>query len=479
MKTSTHTILYCLVAALTASRVTAAYVPIFGGPEYDSSTGTGYRESGGLPTNPVPRSLVNNSGVATGTVIKVNSGSPQGRHAIQWLSSTMPIEMSTPTPIATPFTEQWVYSINDAGFSVGAVYNTQFGERPVRWDSSGTATELGILDTNNGGNFTWGQAYAINNAGTTVGYTDRWNVFSPRGGGWADRAVRWNAAGAVTELGEISTAGAQTPWSRAYAVNQRGTTVGWADKIVSNMFLGTRAVRWDGAGIAATELDMLGTPPPSITNSEANDVNESGTAVGWSQKFAPGMNLGTRAVRWDAGGTAATELETLGGLNFSQAYAINDAGDAVGIFRRTVISPPGNRAVRWDASGTAATELGELGADGTSNALDTNNSGIVVGNAVKFIGSVSAGVRAVTWGNDDVAIDLNDLIDPQSGWTLTTATNISDTGWITGIGQFDPDGPGGLEAYNRHFLLHLAQIPEPDTLFLTLFAAAGLLRLRR
>lgn len=49
------------------------------------------------------------------------------------------------------------------------------------------------------------------------------------------------------------------------------------------------------------------------------------------------------------------------------------------------------------------------------------------------------------------------LIDPASGWLLSNAYAVSDTGWIAGDGYFDPDGPGGQEAYGRLFLL---QVPE-------------------
>jgi hypothetical protein len=50
---------------------------------------------------------------------------------------------------------------------------------------------------------------------------------------------------------------------------------------------------------------------------------------------------------------------------------------------------------------------------------------------------------AVYWGADGAAIDLNTLIDPNSGWLLGAAYDISDSGWIAGTGPFDPDGPGG------------------------------------
>jgi hypothetical protein len=66
-----------------------------------------------------------------------------------------------------------------------------------------------------------------------------------------------------------------------------------------------------------------------------------------------------------------------------------------------------------------------------------------------------AGASAVYWGADAVPVDLNTLIDPASGWRLEYALDISDTGWIAGIGRFDPNGAGGQAAYLRHFLIHV------------------------
>ncbi|MCC7407239.1 MAG: hypothetical protein IT442_04155 [Phycisphaeraceae bacterium] len=71
-------------------------------------------------------------------------------------------------------------------------------------------------------------------------------------------------------------------------------------------------------------------------------------------------------------------------------------------------------------------------------------------------------LHAVLWTPSNRAIDLNDLIDPDSGWHLVEAQDISDTGWITGDGGYDPDGPGGSPAFLNNFLLHVTYFDPCD-----------------
>ena len=106
-----------------------------------------------------------------------------------------------------------------------------------------------------------------------------------------------------------------------------------------------------------------------------------------------------------------------------------------------------------------------------------NTDGIIVGQAKKYdAGGGSLGFRAVYWGADNLAVDLNTLIDPASGWMLEDARSISDTGWIVGLGSFDPDGAGGLDAYDRQILV---QIPEPAPFGLLALGGLAVLRRRR
>ena len=91
-------------------------------------------------------------------------------------------------------------------------------------------------------------------------------------------------------------------------MNAAGTAVGYAEKYVGGIDKGDRAVRWDASGTVATELGNLGTDSSGYTNVYACAVNASGTAVGNANKYVSGDYMGQRPVRWDASGTAATEL---------------------------------------------------------------------------------------------------------------------------------------------------------------------------
>ena len=102
--------------------------------------------------------------------------------------------------------------------------------------------------------------------------------------------------------------------------------------------------------------------------------------------------------------------------------------------------------------------MGNLGTDPSgvtqSEAFAVNVIGAAVGYANTFNAQgASIGQRAVLWRADGIAINLNSLIDPASGWVLNKATAVNDLGWIAGIGTYDPDGAGGQNAYNRMFLI--------------------------
>jgi hypothetical protein len=75
-------------------------------------------------------------------------------------------------------------------------------------------------------------------------------------------------------------------------------------------------------------------------------------------------------------------------------------------------------------------------------------------------------------------VNLNTLIDPDSGWQLGRAYGINDDGVIVGIGNYDPDGPGPLPV-NFYTPFRLDPVPEPTLLPAVMVLSLGLARRRR
>ncbi len=340
----------------------------------------------------------------------------------------------------------------------------------IRWPANGTvATEL-QRGTATGPNAR-DEARAINDAGVAVGQIDLTNEFGLR-------PVRWDPGGtSYTQLDVFGTTLSGDTHGEAESINAAGTAAGYAEDYDSQgNFVGVFAVRWEASGTAATKLDNL----PGTIGGIGWAINASGTVVGI--QFGASGQL---PARWNGSGTTVTDLGTLGtdssGSTFGGAFKINSAGTAIGYVEKFDESHTdlGSRAVLWNALDSAANELANLGTDldGYTSTLTSaiSNAGYIVGEAEAFDEDGNdLGSRAVYWNPDGTVVDLNTLIDPDSGWLLTNATAISDTGWIAGIGNYDPDGSGGQDAYQRLFVTQIlaTAVPEPCTFLL---AATGLI----
>lgn len=201
----------------------------------------------------------------------------------------------------------------------------------------------------------------------------------------------------------------------AYGVNGAGETAGYSSlpaNRVSHAFL---------SGANGGALADLGTLPGGLSsfgfavNATGQVAGYSGTSVGLSHAFLSAAH-----------GGALTDLGTLGGST-SFATAVNDAGRVVG---RAETTAGQQHAFRSAPNGGALEDLGTLGGS-FSIAEGINASGAVVGysylsgNATQhaFIFTSAYGIK-----------DLNALVPPGSGITLTDARAINDSGQIAGYG---------------------------------------------
>jgi uncharacterized membrane protein len=486
-------LLAAIIAAAAAQVASAApFVAVLGGPKYVAGTG-GYVSPGFVPDVVGTFEVTSGGNAITWSIAYNGAATARGDRGLYWNGTgAPPVELTPFGAYPDGITFTYADAINPAGTIVGSAYQfdaskQMIGRRAARWDSPTAAPiELGYLGPV--GSFS-SETLAINAAGAVVGYAAKVN---PTLGWLGNRPVRWNPGSTTAiELGNLGTDPAGFTRGTAEAINAAGTIVGSVTKFVGGVDRGTRPVRWDAGTTTATELDVLGTDANGSATAYATRLNAAGTAIGAVFRVITTAENDERAVRWAATGTAVTELGVLGtnaaGMTTSRAHAINDAGTVVGYAHRYDAANHnlGKRAVRWDPTSADAVPLGDFGTGpgdiGDTVAYDIDAVGNIVGYARRFSGPVaSQGYRAVYWpAGSTTPIDLNTLIDPAAGWTLTSACAISDdNNWVTGVGTFDPDGAGGQAAYSRPYLL---QVPEPTaaaTLPL-LCAATTVVRRRR
>jgi hypothetical protein len=449
---------------------TADFLPVYGGP-ITSGYWVEYPPQGG-------HTHVNNAGSAVGTIIKDYISAevlvPNSR-AVRW-NRAGGAELGILETDTRGWTESTPSAINSAGTAVGwankyYIESNSMQPHAVRWDASGTAaTELGHLA---GAPLkgTQSQALAINDAGMVVGWADK--PYDDDAGYPGRRAVRWDAFGMATELAHFGINADGYTRSEAISINTSGTAVGWASKFDSTGdYIGDYPLRWEASGTASELALPFPVASYEFTRISYAAISDVGTAVANVSVYYPGYSWDERVVRWNASGTATVlpivpppHVPHTALLSGSHASGINAAGASVGHIRYLTSevvcdetacydngSTFGTRAVRWNASGTEVAALESLGTDASGFTFDDafaiNSVGTVVGSAREYDASGNAiGDRAVYWEVDGTVVDLNSLIDPASGWFLAVASDISDTGWISGTGSF--------EGVASHFLMRV------------------------
>lgn len=212
--------------------------------------------------------------------------------------------------------------------------------------------------------------------------------------------------GKLTDLGTFGSID-----SEARGVNDSGQAVGYATD-------GKTQVAVLASVKKVTVLNDL----PGDNGATPTAISDSGIAVGFSGKAG---SLITRAVRWS--GTQAVDIGTLGG-DSATAYSINKAGDIVG--SSTLRSGDATyHAALWH-NGQPVDLTPGFASYRVSEACAINALGTAVGWSTPVI-SITRHAYLFSGGQ---AIDLNDRIDPASGWTLMRADDINFSGQISGTG---------------------------------------------
>jgi probable HAF family extracellular repeat protein len=274
-------------------------------------------------------------------------------------------------------------------------------------------------------------AFDINDGGQVVG--------GDLPNGQADYAGFSYSNGTRTELSPLEVL-------QALAINTSGQITGSAGTSAGKAFLDTNGV--------IQNIDTF----QNSTGSQGNAVNDSGDVVGeyYTNPYYPRAFLYTNGTLTDIGG------------NYQQthAYAINNHGQVVGSYKDHTHEGPvifvngspvlldpmhGREGYAYDINdsgqivGQIASEaflyengsfhlLGGLPGFTLSAALGINERGDIVGTSHDVHPVVSA-----TLFTRGAVFNLNNMIDPHSGWMLQKAYAINAAGQIVGFG-FNPAG---------------------------------------
>ena len=202
-----------------------------------------------------------------------------------------------------------------------------------------------------------------------------------------------------------------------FALNEAGDVVGFA-----TCSLVRRAFRWTSE--SGLELIPM---PPQTTESQALAIHGS-KVVGYH--VISGDEFGNLGFLYDFETDEFTSLGTLPGGNWSQARAINSAGEIVG-FWGDIVKGPSPLAFIWRDG-----EMIDINADfGTvkSDANGINNNGLVTG----WMGnSITTDARVFIWDDGNV-VDLGLAPNSFSSW----GKSINDTDHVLVRAEFTEDEP--------------------------------------
>jgi len=334
---------------------------------------------------------INNAGEVVGRSFTSNAatGADENRRAFIW-SRSQGIKA-----LPTLSGESGAWGINDSGFASGYAYTAEVKQHAVRWDSRAmTIVDIGTLKnttTNVSGDTS--SAYNINNAGKVVGQSD---IPNDDGSFVPFHAFLYDDQAGIQDLGTLTTASPyyQNGYSIVYDINSNDGAVGIAD----DSSWAFRPIRYSkSSGMQALQTD-LAYPPGGAIEWYAVVINNSGL-IGGHVIAATNQSL---PYYWQNETAAPVRITMPAGFPYGEIYGINASGQMVGIM--------------WDSAGSDAVEHAFL--------YDTEH-----------------GVR-----------DLNDLIDPQSGWTLFFAHDINDARQIVGAGE--------LNGQKRGFVLSPRQVGQ-------------------
>lgn len=249
-------------------------------------------------------------------------------------------------------------------------------------------------------------ARAVNDNGVVVGSS--WNQTIDQPG----HAVRWGNGG-PQDLGTLLG----DTLSEALGINNSGQIVGYSNP---SSYLNLHAFLSTGPGTMAPLV-------PGGLSAYATDINDS-TPVQVT-------GYGSCAFRADLSTGIVQNLGVPAGFVYGTAFAINNSGQVAG----SAISATGNlENVTRYTDGVGWQILGGVGEYNIGWGM--NNEGNVVGEGRAIPGPLTGVLYTDEIGS---LVDLNQLIDPSSGWFVAGAFDINGYGQIAAWGWNTITGEGG------------------------------------
>ena len=275
-------------------------------------------------------------------------------------------------------------------------------------------TDLGSLDGSVGNTIVQG----INNAGQAVGTTRQGPSFSD-----PSRAFRTAPNQPIQPADNLGTLGGAS--SFGYAINASGQVVGDADRADGVR----RAFRAD-PGQALVDLGTLAADGTIVNNSSgARNISDSGVVVGFARvpnNICVSVSRAFRTAPGSAINPATDDLGTLvpptiscPSIRSSIAWGVNSAGTVIGNSATTFLTGTPNHAFRFAGSGPMQ-DLGVIGLGPNSNAFAINDRGEAVGESLVDGNPFSGTTRAFLKVGSNPLLDLGDL---GGGWASAAAIN--------------------------------------------------------
>ena len=333
-----------------------------------------------LPGYERSRSLgINNSGEVVGRFSNYNAETESEENRQAFIWDRTIGARTLPT--LSGETSAW--GINDPGLVSGYSFNQDGNQRAVRWDSNDeTIVDIGVLTPSAGTGGNESDGYDLNNLGQVVGLADILDYYGD-GSFVIFHAFLYDDATGIQDLGTFTTAYPeyQNGYSIAYDINTHGQIVGIAH---DNSFAFLPFIYDETNGMQALQRD------PDFLSGEgyAVAINDSGL-IGGHVIAAVNQSL---PYYWQSSSAAPVRISMPAEFPYGEIYGMNESGQMAGLM--------------WDSDGEEAVEHA-------------------------FIFDTVKGIR-----------DLNNLIDPQSGWTLTFARDINNSGQIVGYGELNGEHRG-------------------------------------